>query len=126
MREAQYSFYSNFLENHSMDKNLRVENVERIYNRNVKLVEEYYDEKTGSMKKRLNTDDNLIEIFIRLENKIDYAESSGYTLAQMLSDVGGLASILYASARVTTRFFSEDLFFGSLIEVLFRLKTNVQ
>ena len=51
-------------------------------------------------------------------------ETVGYTLTTLLSEVGGLASFLYAFARFTARYFAREGLLGSLIQVLFRLKPS--
>ena len=51
-------------------------------------------------------------------------ESIGYTLTKMLSEIGGLASLCYAVAKVCSFVLTKDAFLGSLIEVLFRVRTS--
>ena len=78
-------------------------------------MEEYIDDTSDTKKTKINTDDSLIKVYIRLENMIDIYESSGYRLATMLSEIGGLASFLYAFTMVCTRFVAKDRLTGSLI-----------
>ena len=61
-------------------------------------------------------------MYIRLEDKIDMFEVSGYSLVSMLSEVGGFFSIMFAVSQMFVYLFAKDRFFGSLIEILFRTK----
>ena len=88
------------------------------------MLQDEHDELTNTTKKVLNPNGSLLNIFIRLENRIDMYESSGYTFTMMLSEAGGLASLLYAFCRFTTIRFGKDMLLGSLIQVLFRSKTK--
>ena len=67
------------------------------------------------MKTRVNTDSTLLKVTIRLENVIDVYEHSAYSVADMLSEVGGLVACLYSIARLITRYFAKDTLIGSLI-----------
>ena len=71
----------------------------------------------------MNTNDCLVRVYIRLENRIDMYESSGYTLTTMLSDVGGFATLLYAFARIGSTLIAKEMLLGSLIMKLFRVRS---
>ena len=61
-------------------------------------------------------------MYIRLEDKIDMFEVSGYSLVTMLSEVGGFFSVIFNASQMFVYFLAKDMFWGSLIEVLFRTK----
>lgn len=86
------------------------------------MVDEYFDESDNSTKTRININDSMMKVYIRLENVIDIYESSGYSVVDMLSEVGGLVAALYSIARVITQYFARNTLVGSLIEILFRVK----
>ena len=88
------------------------------------LFQEKINEQTNEKQLNLNLDDDIIKVYVRLENRIDLYESSGYTLPTMLSEIGGLASLLFYFSKYSSRFLSRDKLFGALIEALYRIKTK--
>lgn len=61
-----------------------------------------------------------MRVYIRLDTQVDMYESFGYSLATMLSEIGGLASIVYAFAQILVFFVARNWFIGSLIQIMFR------
>ena len=73
-----------------------------------------FDETTNSYVKTINESNYLLKIYIRLGENIEMFEVSGYTLVTMLSEVGGLFSLVFTGSRVLVFFLAKDRFYGSL------------
>ena len=63
-------------------------------------------------------------MYIRMEDKLDMFEVSGYSLVTMLSEVGGFLSIIYSASRLCVSFLAKDRFYGSLIGIMFRTQNQ--
>ena len=48
----------------------------------------------------------------------------GYSLVKLAVEIGGLSSFLFGAARIITRKIAQNWFIGSMIESIFRVRTN--
>ena len=49
----------------------------------------------------------------------------GYSLIQIAVEIGGLCSFIFAGLRIITRLVARIEFIGSMIESIFRVRTNL-
>ena len=122
VRESDYTYYEDaFALNPIIDKFYRVENIEEGHSENHAIVE-VFDEETNTTVRQLDLSSSPLVVYIRLDGRVDMFEMSGVSLPAMLSQVGGFFSIVFTFGRIVVYFFAKDRFWGSLIEILFRIK----
>ena len=60
-------------------------------------------------------EDEILKIYIRLDKQIDQYVRTVYGLFDMLSDVGGVASVIYVISRAISHRISHNLLLASLM-----------
>lgn len=68
-------------------------------------------------------EESILKIYVRLDKEIDHYVRTMYGLFDMLSDVGGVASVIYVITRAVAHRISHNLLLASLMQVMFRAKT---
>ena len=68
---------------------------------------------------------NPLSVYIRIEDKLDFLVIEQYSMVKLLSELGGLASILFGLSRILTQKVAKNWFIGELIEKLFRVRERV-
>ena len=114
VRESQYSHFEDAWHSEpTIDYFHRVEKIDQ-WEENQKMIEEVFDEETNSTVKTINSSNYLLRMYIRLGENMEMFEVSGYSLATMLSEVGGLFSLVFTGSQVLVIFLAKDRFYGNL------------
>ncbi len=127
MRESKYSHYENaFASEPTVEQFYRVEKVDRNdLNAQIIKSEEVFDEETNTIrieKSFTYNHEHLATIHLKLEDRLDMFEVSSYTVSEMIEEMGGFYSLIFDIVIVLVGIISQEEFWGSLIEALFRTK----
>ena len=63
-----------------------------------------------------------LSLYIRIGDKLDYIVVEGYSMLELITEIGGLASFVYGISRILSREVARSWLIGSLSKELFRSK----
>ena len=72
----------------------------------------------------LNPQYDPLNVYIRLEDKIDFLVIEHYSLVKLLTELGGFASFLFGLSQILALKVAKNWFIDALTEKLFRVRDS--